>query len=63
MDDQASVLDFELDSIEILQDHRYEEHASRRARMFLYCISFLTAGGMLLLLGWMVIAEFSSHRH
>jgi len=61
MGEQTLNLDIESDSIEDLDARMMEERAARRTRLLLYCFSFLTTSGLLLLLGWMVVSEFSRH--
>jgi hypothetical protein len=61
MGEQTSILDIESNSVEGFDDRMMEERAARRTRLLLYCFSFLTTSGLLLLLGWMVVSEFSRH--
>lgn len=58
MSELVSTLDIDTDGVEWSEDETVL-HAERRTRLLFYVFSLLTAGGMFLLVLWMILAEIT----
>lgn len=61
MSEPVSTLDIDTDVLD-WSDPESASHAERRTRLLFYVFSILTAGGMFLLVLWMILSEIA-HFH